>query len=360
MNYNYDMDDFFVDNDHLFGGNSQHFGEGFYQMNNSNELDDEDWLNGSFSKKKETDKIKSWLINLETKDTKLIIDDIEDGEIPDMIKDYDWVLELEIDSQKIKNIKNLPKNIKNLSLFNNYIENIHSNVLPESLETINLARNKIQTLQNIPKNVKELDVSHNLIRHCYLLTNINLEELSIEANLLDSFPLFCNGIKKIDISQNKLKNLFSLVDSIEELDISLNEVTYIPKLPENLKRLNAFNNKIENILCLNDKLEYIDFSYNKVTTLPFLPKTIEKADFSGNNIQYISTLYEDNNLFEGEYLIDLSNNPLDKIPESILKDKHVKHTKMIKDESLKLKIDSYENIKLNNYIEINMDKIIVL
>ena len=356
------MDDFYVDNNHLFGNqcNPQNFGDGFNQMKYSNELDDEDWLNGSTSMQKDSDKIKSWLINLETKDTKLIIDDIEDGIIPEMLKDYEWVTELEIDSQKIREIKNLPKKLKNLSLFNNLIENIPVNELPESLETVNLSRNRIQTLQNIPKNVKELDTSHNLIRNCYLLTNINLEELSIESNFLEFFPLFSLGLKKIDISQNKLKNLNSIVDSIEELDISLNELTFITKLPYNLKRLNAFSNKIENIITVNDKCEYIDFSFNKFTVLPLLPNSIQKADFSGNTINSSSILYKENVLFDGNFEINLCNNPLESIPDTILKDARVKHNKTIKHNLTRSQIDSFENNKLNNYIEINMGKIIIL
>ncbi len=356
------MDDFYEDNNHLFGNqyNPQNFGDGFCQMQNYNELDDEDWLRGSTSILKDSDKIKSWLINLETKDAKLIIDDIEDGVIPEMLKDYEWVTELEIDSQKIREIKNLPKKLKNLSLFNNLIENIPVNELPETLETINISRNRIQTLQNIPKSVKELDASHNLIRNCYLLTNINLEELSIESNFLESFPLFCMGLKKIDISQNKLKNLHSIIDSIEELDVSLNELTFITKLPYNLKRLNAFSNKIENIISINDKCEYVDFSYNRFKVLPLLPNTIQKADFSGNSINSSSILYKDNVLFDGDFEINLCNNPLESIPDTIIKDARVKHNKAIKHNITRLQVDSFENNKLNNYIEINMEKVIIL
>jgi Leucine-rich repeat (LRR) protein len=294
------------------------------------------------------DQIKSWLINLETKETKLVISDIDDGEIPEILKDYDWLLELEIDCQKIKEIKNLPKNLKELSLFNNQIEKIPEKELPEFLEILNLSRNKIKVLENIPNSIRELDVSHNLIKICVIKENINLIELSIESNLLDNFPDLPNSIKKIDISQNLLTEIKDIVDSIEELDFSVNNITQVTKLPENLKRLNGYNNKIKLIMKYPPNIEYIDMSYNELIWIPRLPESLKKADFSNNKIN-IMALYNDNNEIDntngklsGEYSINLCFNPLTKLPLHILRNPRVKHNNILERDTFNAEKEYYK------------------
>ena len=356
----FDLEEFLVaENRHIFNNSPQvlcqdddlygpsTFGDGFQTVEN---------LQNNHSQNE--DKIKSWLINLETKENKLIIDDIDDGVIPEILKNYDWLEELEIDSQKIKKIQNLPKDLKSLSLFNNLIEDIPNNELPKNLLSLNLSRNKIQTLQNIPSTVKELDVSHNLLRGCYLLTNTDLEELSIESNFLENMPLLLNGLKRLDISQNKLQKIYNVVDSIEDLDFSLNEITMINKLPKNAKRINGFNNKITFLCDLPDELEYGDFSYNQIIVLPKLPLNIHKIDFACNKINLVSTDLENNiDQLNKDCIIILINNPLEKVSDKIIKDSRFKSNKIIKET---LKTDDLNNKKLDKYIEIKLRGNIIL
>jgi hypothetical protein len=381
------MDEFLeLENRHLFGNTSfrqynneengesleealirsQQFGDGFCEMKDLDVLDSDDNDPFNFLCSKETyeenrkklfgnklnneEQIKSWLINLETKETKLVITDIDDGEIPEILKDYEWLLELEIDCQKIKEIKNLPKNIRELSLFNNQIEKIPEKELPESLEILNLSRNKIRILENIPKSVKELDISHNLIKICVIKENTNLIELSIESNLLDTFPDLPNSLKKIDISQNLLTEIKDIVDSIEELDFSVNTITQVTKLPNNLKRLNGYNNKIKLIMKYPPNVEYIDMSYNELIWIPRLPDFLKKADFSNNKINLIA-LYNDNNEIDntngkltGSYSINLCSNPLTKIAPHILRDSRVKHNTTISEPEIYIPVKEYYRI----------------
>jgi Leucine-rich repeat (LRR) protein len=381
------MDEFLeLENRHLFGNTSfkqynneeneesleealirsHQFGDGFCEMKDLDSLDSDDndpfnflYSNKSYEENRKKlfgnkidneEQIKSWLINLETKETKLVISDIDDGEIPEILKDYDWLIELEIDCQKIKEIKNLPKNLKEISLFNNQIEKIPENELPNGLEILNLSRNKIRVLENIPKSVKELDVSHNLIKICVIKENINLFELSIESNLLNIFPDLPNSVKKIDISQNLLTEIKDIVDSIEELDFSVNNITQVTKLPENLKRLNGYNNKIKLIIKYPSNIEYIDMSYNELIWIPKLPESLKKSDFSNNKINIIA-LYNDNNEIDntngkltGNFSINLCFNPLTKVPIHILRNPRVKHNSSVSEEEISISIKEYYKI----------------
>ena len=108
-------------NKHIFGDKPKTFGDGFYEVGrfsveDADNMDDCDWLFPPSAYKHGDDKVKSWIYNLDSKASKLVIDDLDDGEIPEIIADYEWLEELEIDNQKVKEIKNIPKNLKILSL----------------------------------------------------------------------------------------------------------------------------------------------------------------------------------------------------------------------------------------------------
>ncbi len=330
------------ENEHLFGN-------GFTQVNN--EWENFDWL---YSNNKSNNELKSWLINLETHDFKLIIDDIDNNEIPDIIADYDWVTELEIDSQKIKKIKNLPKNLKYLSLFNNDIEEIEENVLPKNLIKINLARNKIKSVKNIPISVKELDVSNNLVKECFLINNTELEDLSLENNLISEIPNLPFQIKNLDLSQNNLNEIvnFEKYEKLEELDISVNKIVTIQKLPDSLLRLSAFSNKIKMILKFPINITHVDLSFNELIWIPLIPEKLQRGDFSSNKINLIALIsnnhvdYKNGNLPSNNFIINLVNNPLNNVSEHILNDHRIRHNKIIDNDNFNEKI-------VNNYYEIH-------
>lgn len=365
-----------LENEHLFGNKSlssnadieneesiekalllsQQFGDGFCNITEC-DVFDEEYCNFLYSNNQQTEnnpnietQIKSWLINWETKETKLIISDIEDEKIPEILKYYDWLLILEIDCQKIKKIENLPKNIKELSLFNNQIENIPNNELPKSLEILNLSRNKIRVLENIPKNIKGLDISHNLIKKCIIKENINLMELCIEHNLLETFPELPDSIIKLDISQNLLTEIKDIQDSIEDIDFSSNNITGAIGLPKNLKRLNGYNNKIRLVIKYPESIEYIDLSQNEFFWVSKLPDSVVKADFSMNKINTIA-LHDENNILDningkllGNYTINLSFNPLKYLPVHILENPRIIHNIPIIESELCIPVKEYYKI----------------
>lgn len=387
---NKNLDEFLEShNEHIFG-NAKSFGDGFQEINRftvsdedeyEKEIDDCEWLFSKSSYKPTEDKVKSWINNLDTHSPKLVIDDIDDGIIPEIIADYDWLEELEIDNQKIKEIKNIPKNLKVLSLFNNYIEIIPKNSLPEGLIELNLSRNKISIVENIPKLLKELDISHNRVKQYMLIDNESLEELNIESNLLESLDNLPKNLKMLDASQNKIKNIDDLIDSIEELDISINNIEKISKLPNNLKRLNAFNNKIKLLQKFPPNLIYVDLSFNELFWIPKLPNTLQKADFSSNKITLLALTneagendYKNGKLPMGNYTISLLNNPLNNVIKDILDDPRVTHNKIENNFSLRLRdIYNLENTGQsvdpmmtsepslrNDYMEIKMKKSVVV
>lgn len=299
--------------------------ENFYGTDNINSLYSE-------SDKKTKKKQKSWLINLETKEPELVIKDIDDGEIPEILAEYTWLVELSIDKQEIKEIKNLPPNLKILSLHKNEIKDIPEGALNEGLEKLDISKNEITKLENIPISIIELECEDNEIEICELEKNINLERLIIHKNLITEFPTINSSIiKKINISHNYITKIISLPESLIELDASYNEIIQIIINSPNIKKLNCKGNKLKFVSKYPPNIERINFSRNELVFIPSLPDSLKYAKFNNNNIKgiIINNTAGKFGKLSGNYIIELNNNPLDNVPDYILGNMRIIHNKII-------------------------------
>jgi len=231
---------------------------------------------------------KSWIKNSITKESKLIINDVDNNEIPEILKEYHWLLELEINNQSIKELKNLPINLKTLNISNNNIKYIQTNILPKTLEILNISNNNIKILENIPISIKELDCSNNLINKCILHENKELIYLNISHNNIEIFPELNNNIKKLYISNNKIKNINKFPDNLLDIDLENNFLVFVNKLPNTLLKANFSNNKINDIT------------------------------------------YNENYELDGNYILNLKKNPLLNIPDKLLENPKIQHDIIIK------------------------------
>jgi len=341
----YHFDSFEKENKHLFKDTTEYnFWDGDNFSYTSDELNfyndnmHHSEFNYLYGEKKENPKInqKSWLINLETRNPELIIRDIDDGEIPEILSEYVWVTELVIDHQEIKAIKNLPPNLKSLTLYNNKIKDIPGGMPPNGLEKLDISKNKIIKLENIPISIIELECEHNEIEICNLEHNINLEKLIIHSNKLTTFPILNSPrINKLDISYNYIVHLTSIPDSITELDISYNELTQFNINSPNLKKINCKGNKLKFITKYPPNIERMNFSKNEIVFIPVIPTSLKYAKFNNNNIKSIITIGSDgkscvkSGKLLGNYMLELNNNPLNNVPDYILANPRLIHNKKI-------------------------------
>jgi len=96
-------------------------------------------------------------------------------------------------------------------------------------------------------------------------------------------------IKHLDLSNKKLKKLPDLSKYfIESLDISSNKIDTLDckKLPNGLKKINISKNKIKGTVVLWKILEDINVSKNKINKL-FIAGCPKKVDASKNKLIYI-------------------------------------------------------------------------
>ncbi|MBK9097491.1 MAG: leucine-rich repeat domain-containing protein [bacterium] len=196
-----------------------------------------------------------------SKSEKLMIDDYNFPDFPEILLTFTWLKEIELyelifsdipeDFTRLKNLKSLSLKLKFLDKLPSTLQRL------TELEKLKLERTSITEL---PDNLFELD---------------RLKELMIVNN---------KGLKRIPEIISRLKNL-------EFLYLHSNDLSSIPKTIfrlENLKVLHLGNNKIEEIpaeLTALPGLRVLNLKGNRFKKLPddlFEMKSIEEVDLSNN------------------------------------------------------------------------------
>ncbi|KAJ0177417.1 hypothetical protein K1T71_007426 [Dendrolimus kikuchii] len=173
--------------------------------------------------------------------------------------------------------------VKRLYLSGNRIRSIVKDSFPpdNSLELLDLSNNIIEIVEEDSflscTNLKELNVGQNNITFIFALPP-SLQIAILKINTLYHWPNFPNGIKYIDMSYNRLSDLYDEnnvnFDSLEVLNIGGNQIKEV-----NLQK------KLPNLFIL-------DLSYNLITEIPnclssqYFPN-LEELHLEGNNVENI-------------------------------------------------------------------------
>ena len=156
------------------------------------------------------------------------------------ISNLDWLHEnMEIiycDNNYITQLDNLPRSVKILICSNNQISNLDN--LPEGLEYLDAHSNTIHKLNNLPSTLRYLKCNNNKIE------------------CIDNLP---NNLVFLDCSINKIETWTKLPDYLEYFICKSNNLSTIDELkfPLGIKRLNLLNNCIKEIYSLNSNIESI-------------------------------------------------------------------------------------------------------
>lgn len=231
-------------------------------------------------------------------------------EIPDFTERVDY-----------KNIKN----IKYLFINNNLIENIDNSLQQfKKLEVLDISSNKLKKIKNIPHSLKEL-VCHNnkLIAICSsdnlvtldcsfnkmikLNEYVSILNLMCENNLIEELQTFVN-VKHLTLKNNPLKKL-SMQPNLEFLNIeNTNLISELPEMPK-LKWLICHKTKITNINKLIN-LVHIEMTQCSLTQIPYLKFLQDILCDLENNLQIDERLKLKTYLIEKEhvyYIFDTKN-----------------------------------------------------
>lgn len=141
---------------------------------------------------------------------------------------------------------------------------------------------------------------------------LDLSELN-----LASLPPLPPHIALLNISDNQLTALTALPQGLTLLKVSYNLLTELPPLPPRLETLYAIGNRLVSLPVLPDTLETLYLNSNRLTALPPLPNALITLYTARNKITELPPSLP-------QYLqwIDLSDNQLRRLPESITSLRH--------------------------------------
>ncbi len=189
--------------------------------------------------------------------------------------------------------------------------------LPKWINTLRLAYNCIKTLPAIlPSTLEELDLSGNSLKFLSEKLPPNLQFLKVMNNRLVALPkALPKNLTFLDVSCNKLRVLPRALPNLDTLYVVYNKLYKLPEaLPPSLEILWASDNRLRTLPeNLPENLEVLYVRRNRLRALPqTLPNTLRKLTASENQL----TVFP--NLPRGIFEVDLQENQLTSVPDSIL------------------------------------------
>lgn len=181
----------------------------------------------------------------------------------------------------------IPKSPKELDLSNNEITKIEIN-LPPKLQVLILRNNRLKVIKDIPKNIKYLDCSNNQLGYDIQNSSFptRISKLDLSGNKIDAWIklinlVACTRLRLLSLSRNKFTVLDTTVlpDCLVDLDLSHNLIGNLPNLFKKFKYLKSLNLQNNNLNIYFEKskqskdpifgvnIRTIDVRENHLTTL---------------------------------------------------------------------------------------------
>lgn len=226
------------------------------------------------------------------------------------IQYFSFLNTLNLDSNSISIINNLPNNCTNLSISNAGISSLPNLSNLFGVRTLSINKNNLSTLTNLPPNLVTLNCSNNSISNytnlpsslLNLSCNYNnltsfsftglssLTSFNCSNNLITQLPALPLNLTTLVCADNLLLQLPNLPESLTYLDCQLNMITQLPsQLPNNLFFINCRNNRIINLPPLPKKIQQFAVERNQITNLPRLD-TLSNMALLGISFNFISTI----------------------------------------------------------------------
>ena len=218
--------------------------------------------------------------------------------LPEEIKDYDWVETLIIESTDIEMIDNVPQHITNIFIKNNkHLDFLDASVMPDSVTSFKCQQNNIQMIVGLQNGIIDLDLSNNLLRDiCEIPESVINIDISANMFLMEIPKLYNNGenIKLIKLNNTSIKNIDILHDNIEIIEACRCNIQMINKFPKKLIKIKAYISNIESINCtMPEFIEEFDIYNNSIITCPDFPKSIKYIDLGNNNLSELPKIDSD-------------------------------------------------------------------
>jgi len=215
-----------------------------------------------------------------------IIDAPVKDTLPEILKSLDNIESFIAMDCNITNLNNLPQKPKRIVLNNNLIKSVTSNDIPDSVEILHLAGNHIDKLDlGKSVNIKDMLLSKNPL-NSEIIFPPNIENIVMDQTEVKDTSIFTGltKLKKLSIKQSNIECIDNLPDTILELDISGNNIKFIKKLPLVINKLCAIRCGIKELQFekFPDTITLLDVESNDLETIPILPNIMYFIDISNN------------------------------------------------------------------------------
>ncbi|XP_022830901.1 protein artichoke-like [Spodoptera litura] len=235
---------------------------------------------------------------------------------PDLFTNIEGLEDLDLSHNKLSEFNTLDfkhlRHVKKLSLSSNNLKKIPLDALQPmtSLEELDVSKNGIFDLllqrndvENLAR-LKRLNLNDNRIRSITkdsFPANNSLELLDLSNNIIEiveeeSF-LTCTNLRELNLAQNNITLLFALPPTLQIAILKVNTLFHWPKFPNGIK--------------------YIDLSYNRLSELydenSVNFDSLEVLNIGGNQIKELTIEKKLPSL----YILDLSYNLITEIPKTI-------------------------------------------
>uniref|UniRef100_A0A2H1VYE9 SFRICE_006339 n=1 Tax=Spodoptera frugiperda TaxID=7108 RepID=A0A2H1VYE9_SPOFR len=235
---------------------------------------------------------------------------------PDLFTNIEGLEDLDLSHNKLSEFNTLDfkhlRHVKKLSLQSNNLKKIPLEALQPmtSLEELDVSKNGIFDLflqkndvENLAR-LKRLNLNDNRIRSMTkdsFPANNSLELLDLSNNIIEvveeeSF-LTCTNLRELNLAQNNITLLFALPPTLQIAILKVNTLFHWPKFPSGIK--------------------YIDLSYNRLSELydenSVNFDSLEVLNIGGNQIKELNIEKK----LQSLYILDLSYNLITEIPKTI-------------------------------------------
>ncbi len=176
---------------------------------------------------------------------------------------------LDVSKNKLTNVNvaNLPNKLKQLNCSYNLLTFLDVSVL--KIDCLDCSNNDLCDLRLCPS-LKKLNCYYNKLT-AVSINCPNLEELHCESNALEVLDVEnLHKLTKLCCSNNKLKNVYKLPDSIKILNLATNELTELNNFPQDAIYIDCSQNALYDLPLFPESLKSLICHSNKLTKLqPF-------------------------------------------------------------------------------------------
>jgi len=279
------------------------------------------------------------------------------------LRQTDDAINICINCTKLHSIYKLPRCLVHLDLSTNNIQNIWTS-FPETLTYLDLSYNAITFLHSLKEltSLKYLNLCSNYISELPELPD-SIEKLNISHNKIQNIKQFPKSLLDFDACYNKIISIPEFPNVLITISLTSNLLTEIQEVPLTVTKLFLIGNVLKECPKLHEGLTEVSIAVNKIKYISYVPSTLTIFDFSMNNIQSIdqsiNRLRNCDICYHGNPLDNVSPNIIRFLIKRSYKKTLYNDSQSVHDHSIQESIrESLLKIFKNNYVDYSVQDIL--